>query len=53
MRTLLLRGVARGVDRVYFFQIQVSCDHLHITILLYLTIDKTNCMFVKLHNNQE
>ena len=53
MRTLFFRGVDRGVGRVCFFQIQMSCDHLHITILLYVTISKTNYMFVKLHNNQE
>ena len=43
----ILRGI--GIGRVYFFQIRVSRDHLHI--IIYITIGKTDCMFAKLHNN--
>ena len=36
-----LQGRSQGSWQGVFFQIQVSRDHLHITI--YLTIGKTNC----------
>ena len=55
------RGVARGVGRVYFFVIRVSCDHLHNykylpnyrLILTVMCVCVYHCMFAKLHNNQE
>ena len=36
------RGVARGAGRVYFFQVRVSRDLLHITI--YPPMDKIDCV---------